>query len=676
VSTVGAGVQVVDTLMVSQQLITNRMLGSTLTLTGSGTQRPTYEAALCVKGGAQFDGLTEHGLLRVRGQSCMRGPLAVSNIYGPVTVGADPAVPYPDAVQLVVQGTAETAAVVTDELTAGFVSADAANIAVLNSTVLTVDGVLAGPFAPAEITALISNAVGVVTIVADGSTYTFTSVAVGPSTHLVGVTSDLFSLLPASSVSVYLPRYLGGAVTAPGTIAKVLPAGNLLTVEVTGMTTSVYFDPETDMAGDVEDSPLPNTPLVVGYANSATGILGFTTASVEDGFGQMFSQFTSVHLRPGCTLPRGALGGPIVNYRGKLVAVVQYGNLDAFDAYGSLTYSTVTGGIKARFIRYFLGSSAASPVPLPASTVTTTGPIRFTERASTPSLLSGGVSLAPGSTTAATQALNIQTTDFAEVLGCFGVNFPNLPEIFLATAGGAPATYTLTTAVQNGVASSAPDFALDTTYWKNGNLPNAYIPVQNSLYTTSMTYVAYTSGALAIGAIPFQLYGLANTQTQFGVSTYGNVSDTNIHSGVIIAWGDAGALQVYFDGIGTGRAGLTNTISQAWTAFAGGETGNVLGVGGVVGSSFVFYDALPFTTGNTADFSVSRTTPTQLTVEIGGFNQTFSYVPLFNIMDITKNGGSCGLVNTAAGDQFTYTTGATTTVTNPTSIATPTKLYM
>lgn len=67
-------VQAVDTLIVRQELVTNQQRGGTLTLTGSGTVNPTFEAALCVTAGARIDGLSEHGALRVRGNSCMKGP--------------------------------------------------------------------------------------------------------------------------------------------------------------------------------------------------------------------------------------------------------------------------------------------------------------------------------------------------------------------------------------------------------------------------------------------------------------------------------------------------------------------------------------------------------------------------------------------------------------------------
>lgn len=687
-------VQTVKTLMVEDQFVGNKLLVSSVTVTGSGSQRPTYEAALCVKAGAQFDGLTEHGLLRVRGQSCMQGPLAVGNIYGPVTVSADPSAPNPDTVQLVVEGTAQTDALLAGDVTTEVLAAGTANIAVLNSTVLTVDGVLAGPFAPAEITALISDAVGVARFAVDESFKYFTCVAVGPGTFLVAVTSTVMASAMSSgygaSVPVYLPRYLGSAVSVMGQIGKIMPAGNLLTVTVDGLATSIFFDPETDLAGEVEDSPLPNTPLIVAFANASTGIVNFTTASVEDGFGQLFSEFTAVHIRPTSPLPSGALGAPIVNYRGKLVGLVQYGTPDAASAYNSSVYGTVTGGIKARFIKYFLATAAPSPAgtPIPMPCTSTTGPIRFTERMSaSPPLVSGGVSANPGSTVLATQVLKVSVPEtVAEVMGCYGVNFPNLPEFLLGTYGGPDShiTYTLIHASPaSGTLTSAPGFASVIEYWNHG-LPTAFTPEQNGLYSTAMTYVASGATAgLTLLSVPFSITGIQNTSGQFGVSTFGAVSDTQIHSGVIIAWGSKSELTNYFNGLTGAIPGLANTIQQAWNQFLTTITTvqHVLAVGGAlpVGVTqtlqFVFSDHS--SSDGTADFVVTGGTTAQtLVVSLNdSIIQTFNYAPLFGIFDLTVNGSSCKLYNTALSDTFSYKEGASSTLVAPMSTSVPSPLY-
>lgn len=694
-------VQTVDTLMVSQQLITNRMLGSSLTLTGSGSQRPTYEAALCVKAGAQFDGLTEHGLLRVRGQSCMRGPLAVSNIYGPVTVGADPDAGVPEYVQLVVAGGSQTESLVSGEVETTVLTATTAQIEALNATLLTVDGVLAGPFASAEITALVSNAVGIATINIPGS-YRFTAVAVSPSLFLVAVTSAVTEAIGdhTSGHSVYLPRYLGAATFAPATVVNYMPAANLVLLQISGITTSIFFDPAVDFAGDIEDSPLPNTPMVIAYGNSATGIMGFTSASVEDGFGQLFSEFTGIHVRAASALPDGALGAPIINHRGRLAALVQYGTPEAGAAYNyQEVYGKVTGGIKARYLRYFLEQagqpSPANPVPLPRLSTTVlpassliTGPIRFTERTVTSALLSGGVSLNPGSTTKAFQALNVQLdgTDFAQVLGSFGVNFPNLPEILLTThAVVAVPTYTITNAVAGAPLTSSSSYTTDVSYWNNGT-PNGFSALPESLFSTSMIYVAYGAGRLALTTVPLQLNGLMdNTAGNFAVSTFGTSSDTQIHSGLVVAWGKLGALDTYFDGIGGLVPGLSNTIKSAWEAFSQSVSsdevnpaGNVFAIGGAKSGSFVFEDALTYLAPN-ATFANILVTASAGNLQVTVASTTppllnFDYSALFNIFDFTASSSAYSLTGSSA---FGYTAAGTITYTTAgSSFAVPTPLYV
>jgi hypothetical protein len=599
--------------MVRDQLLTNKQLGSTLTLTGSGSGRPTYEAALCVKAGAQFDGLTEHGLLRVVGNSCMRGPLSVQNLYGPVTVSADPLDPAPAGVQLVVQGGAQSTSLTTGLLSADEASVGVLEAGVLNTAALTVDGLLAGPLAPAVITALISNAVMVVQL-NDGVNppSIFTGIAVAPNRVLVATTTDAMTALVGGAFSapgalkLYLPRYLGSATVVNATSYSVMRTGNVALLEFTDLNTSVYFGAE-GFGSLFQDSPLPNSPMIVAYANSATGTIGFTTASVEDGFGQMFSEFTSVHVRTASPLPDGAIGGPVIDYHGKVVALVQYGTPAAGTQYGS-AYATVAGGIKARFLKYFLArapafTSLATPVPLPVLGTYYTRPLRFTDRFADPTLTNGGASSVLAPPALSDLMLNLQRTGgetFAVSLATAGVNFPNVPEILLEAydvASPSTNTYTVSTADPAGLATpSLFGTTAYTPYWNNGLPSGPTTPIDYALgrpVSTSMINVKDNYVSLSQVYLVAQNYvSVASLPLTFAVSAHGSASDTNIHSGCIVAWGSVVALNSYFEGIGSGGlpSTVTNTVAEAWAAAASSLSGNVFVVGGVQGSTFTFFN--------------------------------------------------------------------------------------
>ena len=665
--------QTVDTLMVRNQLLTNKQLGATLTLTGSGSARPTYEAALCVKAGAQFDGLTEHGLLRVRGNSCMRGPLSVSNLYGPVTVSADPTTTNPAGVQLTVDGGAETTSLATalleaDEATLGDVTALTASIGELNTTVFTVDGVLAGPFAPAVVTALVSNAAAAVRIVGPAGPQqpeaTFTGVAVGPAAVLVAVTSEYTTYhlgADITSIQVYLPRYLGSAAAVAATVTSCMPAANLLLLSLSSLTTSIFFGPAA-IANEVQDSPLPNTPMLVAYANVDTGTIGFTSAAVEDGFGQLFSEYTSVHVRPDAALPDGALGGPIVDARGKLVALVQYGTPGAAVAYGASKYGRVTGGVKARFLKFFLDNAeAAAIVALPAlQSGYVSRPITFGDRfGGISGLLAGGAAIAPTLTATSSQVMSIHKTtgtEFYQSLGTAGVNFPNIPEILLASYDSS-AVYELYTSTPGTLTTSA-NACTDPAYWNNGA---PYYPFNGSpidpLHPYSTSFLWATSRGVALSELTSLIvtgYTSGASGTNYAVSCHGTATDTQIHSGAIIAWGSLGSLEVYFAGLGGegSSSSLTNTISSAFADFASGlapSVTNVFAVGGAVGDVYTFANV---PTASSSQSVVLTKTPAGIDVAVGATTFNFTYGSQYSIFDFTVNNNVMGL--SQASDPFKY----------------------
>ena len=577
----GDATQAVDSLIVRNQLITNKHLGAALTLTGTGGPNPTFEAALCVQAGASIHGLSEHGLLRVRGESCMRGPLSVSNLYGPVTVSQnpDPSATVSDT-QLTVQGATETATLLADTALVGALEADSAEVGVLNTDVFTVAGVPAGPFAAAELTALYSNALVGIRV---SSSVFVTGIAISTSEVVAAV---LGGGLPVNSTvyTIVKPIFGGKSTTVTATVVRNLPACNLtLFALVTGEPAfSVHVAIEDPASPAV--SPFAGTPLLVGCVDSSTGAFGFVNATVRDPDGQLVVPFTALHLDMQSTqaLDDTAIGAPVINYHGNLVGTVVYGTPAAGVAgtgYGinSVPLATVVGAVKAPFIyRLKYGPDSSGVVPLNLITTITGRPIRPAERAASSSLIPGGLATTATGTPAvpSTQAIRIFQSPLSVPLGQSGPNSNSFPEALLYPWGSSATIVTGDLSSSSTVTVS--NFVSDTGVWIAGQTPfsnslpvpppssyalatgypttSTFPPITTSLSTTSIPALT------GITSLSFQLAGTESAATGSGFGfLYIGASSSSVD--VMLTWGVLAQAVTYFNGLTS-----KSSIVLAWLA--------------------------------------------------------------------------------------------------------------
>lgn len=585
--TVSGLVTCVDDLIVRNQLITNTQTGGTLTLNGSGSRNPTYEAALCVKTGARFDGLTQHKKLRVLEDSQFGGPATLPSIFGPTVVTTDPAGPGSAGPLLTVNGTGNFTEV----------QAFAANVGILNSDSLSVAGYAVGPLATQEIILLLSDRLCVVTATLGLQTLQTLGIAVdtnkvlttlfwqgagatasGAKAMVTGVVAPASTVAPAKVV--VSPIYGGGSAHDTITIHSVSGSAGLVTLTVPG----ANLPPSNPLlfAGyqDYADTPPAGTPVIIAYTDSVIGTILFAEGVISDPCAQLYAQYTTLQVTLTTNLlglSNGANGGVIIDYRGVILGMLQYGN-NLSAASTSVFYRTV-GGIKGRYINYYLKQTDATMpgVRLPIPTGTYAQCRNITPVGRLVGAPPGGVTInSDGSVgVPADQIIKLSgvgTDPITFQLGNLSQNNPSFTDSLLvlkdlgeiqaqatdAALGGGPTTITGTVNFyvgnEGGTRSCQPLTPANT--WENGcpnslsytpttGLPSTYTYTQFTLLTKTpgtnyfIDLDASTPAQKITIANMTQLTNLSNAGT-FIALTHGNESYISgpLHTGMFYVSGD------------------------------------------------------------------------------------------------------------------------------------------
>lgn len=712
----GSVTQAVDSLLVRDQLLTNRQFGAQLTLTGTGTSTPAAEAALVVKTSAVVEGISTHGALVVSGAACMQGTLTAPSVVGPMTISAPAtagsSVPSPESL-LTVEGIAVAESLFAAEVNAASTATDLLNaleakvnllnattgvFETLNADVLLQNGVPSGSLAPAEIAALFAGAL--VAIVAGGVART--GIAVSPTSFLTSSASGLETL--ATAVSVVFPQYLGSSVAAPGTVTNTMLAGNLALITLTAPVT-VLAPVFVAAALEGTDSPVPGTPLLMGTVD-AVGQFGFVPVTVQNAHAQMFEEYTSVHVN-GTTTPldNPGVGAPLIDYSGRLVALVQYGTASTATFFGDPLYGSMVGGIKGRFIDYFLQQSAlpVTSVALPVLSGSSFGrPIQVLERATASGLLPGGVAVTAATSTpvtSSTQALRVFTTAPPAaggpiLLGNAGPNNPAMPEALLALAVNQNATQVglLYTNASPDTPVTETSTSTTTSYWSSGlPVPSGEtpgVPACDSLspaqtqVSTNMTLLRDTPAAGYFTSVDLQCLnwgpGDPSSSASFAVSTHGNALDTDTHSFFVLAWGSLEGISLWIEGLGGNTAVVT--IKEAWQTFVSVTRPTYLvAYGGNVAGTYTFYQYTPSSSAVGFDVSIDNSVLGELTVILDAqpsTTQTFLCPSqTYNIYDFITDTCYRGFSASSTGNAFTFSTGVPSTVTLDASVIAATAMY-
>ncbi len=675
-SVVTGPVQCVDNLTVRNRLVSGQHFSGTVTVTGSGSANALTESALCVQAGANFAGLTQHGQLSVVGGSCMSGPLAVSNVYGPLTVGADPAETNPALTQLtvggdsLVQGTSTSIEVVAE-------SGQIDELSVFEGPVGPAAGALVlGRVTSALLTVLIDTTYGTsVSVVATAVSptqfvttlwYPTDSSATGVTAFVVG---DPYTVVASGLTS--------GALPIATTVTHVMPGANLalLTTDTGVGYQSVYVQ----VADETNDSPSPGTSVIVGYTDSLLGQTFYAAGSVADAHAQMFDSYTSVHTTLTATLGgiRGALGSPIFDYNNRLVAVVQYGTLEASYPSTSVYNNAPPGGVKGRYIRYFLNQVAASPgtttVAIPY--VALSRPILVYERAVS-GLVQGGVTVVgPYSTTVTpgTQVLELATGSETTNLAVSGSNNPSFPDTVLKySATVSSLSQVITTG--GGLLSLTSGTINTPSYWTNGIPAALCINPAGAEKSTTNRIAPITPTAIEITNNTFNITLNSSVGiNSFAVSTHGSEKDKETHTMVILAWGYPGAINTWF-------RGLDNpTIVEAWTTYydALGTSKPNLYWAGLIGNEYVFASPGAPVASGTYTINIMKTGPAvTLTINGGAYTAAYTYKPLYDIYDYITTSVSCEQSILVAGSAMTLSTGGSSVVAITSSTAGAGQLYV
>lgn len=694
-----ADAQCVESLIVRNTLVSSKQLGGTLTLQGSGTSNPTFEAALCVKAGAQIQGLSEHGHLRVNGDSCMGGPLDVGTIYGPTTVTQNPN-EDPVASVLVVDGQAEV-----DTLLAATTNTGDLNVA----GVFTVDGLIGGPLANATAIGLFS---AFLVSICDGAGNQVTGVAVGANevlTTSVWNAATATNMTLAQAVTVVVPRPTGGDQAVDAVVDALSPTSLLAIVRVTGAFAFLNYAPIAGHEAD-EDSPPVGYPVIIGYGSTTLGSRGFTTGIVSDPAAQMFAEYTSLNVSVDDSneLLDGSTGAPVMNFAGKIIGLIQYGTANS-DPGGSPIYATVAGGAKGRYLKYFVDAYFTNPVlgtyTLPVTTgVTGTGPIKACDR--TTALAPGGVTTFPYvlPLVPADQYLFVEDTGFGTVrLGNISQNNPSYSDVVLKAADiGVSAVLTVHNAVPTTAVSISGATVFTSPYWSPAKgtpatvcatvctTPTSTPTIVSTNFESSADPVAqFTQVAFTISGLPSMQAAPATPVTcgtctigEFSASFHGNTSDTIAHEHLQLVWGVYTAIDCFLLGFG-------GVMEEAWKSVRGGLDQSAankivvvggLGLDGGTASTFS-YKAIQQSSsawGNTLDVSITPNgagmqvllTPAGTGAAV--LTTTEGQSATWNIFDYQTN--TCrGIITTPAA--VDWDTGATTAASIVTSVAAPTRIY-
>lgn len=676
-------VQCVDNLTVRNRLLSGHHFSGTVTVTGSGSANALTEAALCVQAGANFAGLTQHGQLSVVGNSCMTGPLAVSNLYGPVTVGADPSETNPAVTQLTVSG---------DSVILGALQSVQVDAAIGDIDVLTVAEGPVGPASGSLIAGRMSNTL--VTVLLDTTYDNFVgvvAVAVSPTQFLTSLWyptdstgSSLDAFAVGDSYNLAVVSDLKGALAISATVTHTMPGANLaLFTTDSGVGYNSAF---VEVADELTDSPAPGTTVVVGYTDAAMGHTLYTVGVVADAHGQMFDSYTSLHVNVPNSFrtTRGVLGSPIFDYKNRLVGLVQYGTSDAaFPGTSKYKDCLFTGGAKARFIRYFLErvASSAGPDVLTLPVADSGRPILVFERG-VAGLLPGGVAaLNTYATTVSqsSQVLQVAAGSNVTHLGVVGPNNPSYPETVLKYAQASVSSLDRYVTAGGGTVTYTNSQVYTPTVWSNGT-PQALCATGTGERSTNNQIIQSTPGNVEITNNTFVIQVTSSlTSTAFAVTTHGSANDKDTHRMVIVAWGNPASINSWF--VGLGGAGLEPQLVEAWVAYyagVGSTKPNLVWVG-LVDNNFVF-DSTTSASGlynvtiskSSSAVTLGITQPSTSTT----FSASYSYNSLYNIYDfITNATGTCTQFIAPTGATLQATTAGSSTVAIVDSTAPAGQLY-
>lgn len=563
--------QSVDNLMVRHRLITNQQIGGTLTLQGNGSPDPTYEAALCVKAGANIQGLSQHGLLRVIGDSYMGGPVAMTQCYGPLNISNAPdAVPVTEV--LTVDGGASSISFTSQIITTPLIQTDLAivmDLAVQKK--FTFDGYYAGPLAAAELTALTSTWNVTLKATAGASTYTVLGVAVSNSTILVpyvlkasAPSATLDDITDPLTITVQLSSGAFRALTV--SVVRTMPTGNAALLKIDD-SQGFLFGTFAELAPYLfdADTPEPGAPVLVitGDNNPSMGGTRSAVAGyVTEPSGQMFYEYTSIHVvlptlqaqASGAAMTDGSVGGAIYDYRGRLLAMLQYGTLNSVPSGGSTLFQTTVGGIKARYLTLLTNPVGilAPIIDFPSTNYSVRG-IGTLERSI--GLKSGGVTSAPVGSSAALsdQLISYTSANVSTVfLGSKGTNTPSYQDSVLRSYRDGNNTATVVSA-DLGLSDTYTNAQVwNTTYWNKGPPISLSSFCGNS--NASTDFIKAKTGSIT--EVLFNT-GLTPLSAQAVAMTHGYQTGEDSTTTFIVAWGNRAELNTWFTGLG-------GYISESW----------------------------------------------------------------------------------------------------------------
>jgi hypothetical protein len=509
---------------VRNTLFSETHVGGTLTLTGSGTQTTgarLTQSALTVHAGATIVGTSTHGSLVVNGESSMAGPLALSDLHGPVHVS------NPSA-----QATASTAStlVVTGGSTVDSLKATAVASSTLTAaTSAHVQGVDASPLALANHFKNFQNSL--VTVVRQGTSTTSTLglVQQGQDGSLYVLTSGLYDYnVPQATYSsgdtVSVVAFDGTAV--PASVLNTSASGSVAFLAAPAL--SSVLTPQTTAfeTGDDGDTLQVGTPVWVPRYENSSGALSFAAGYISHPSVQLLDTFPSaaVTLTSGSQLSPAEMGAPVfvatrfnpdapITSTFKVVALLQHGCPQAATAFlpplssaTSPALAQTVGGIRGRFLQFMLNTLTAAPVPTAASiflpalfaTPSSSAPLQLggvspIHRAVIPALQTTGV-IAPNPTGASDQVVVVTHQTGAATLGSVYQNYPSASDVALTAyvgAGGSAGTASYSTGdIGTPTNFDVSDFDTNTAYmFPTGNFslatylssaPNFYIPFKST----------------------------------------------------------------------------------------------------------------------------------------------------------------------------------------------------
>ena len=602
--------QAVDNLMVRGRLLTNQQVGGTLTLQGFGSANPTYDAALCVRAGANIQGLTQSGVLRVVGESYMGGPVALSAMYGPVTVSNAPdAVPVEEV--LTIDGTASSV-----QFNTGILNSDVVNADVFAANVFTIDGINGGPYGPAITAAEIDAALVSLTCTVGGITYNVQGVVVAPQRILMcgtwgkdtGTSPVPVAFAQAVTVTVLQPGL--GEKAFAATVFSICPTANLALLAHT----TTYTRTVVTTASALDSTPLTNSPVIIGTGRSELGVSAFQSGVVTNPSANMLYQYTSLHVATtgaASTLANSSIGAPIFDLRGQLLAIVQYGTPNSDYNGRAAIFTTVIGGIKANYIQYFINKATlSSNVEFPVTSLAIR-PIRRWERSTT--LRTGGLSsVAVTSTTSpSTQVITFSSPDVLDSLqiplGVLGQNIPAFQDLVLLADIDSTVTVTYGDLLAVSTATTVAGTAfVNSTYWSILETCPTSGPSPGNIGDTSIMNAVYVTGGV-ITNLQFNLDGLntlRGSQTQYIAMIHGKGGAASTGSQFYITCGLKTAIQPWM---------LANAPTDAYNQWltangAPGQTANFNITITFKDSATQYWDAnsTPILYSPLADFSIQR----------------------------------------------------------------------